>query len=214
MRKTHLAWWQKRLGLLSLKDVVGILPYVEKALRELQRQGRAGKTIMNYQEALAALCDWCKRHGYLDKNPLDGLAPFDTTPQTIRRAMTPEEIGRLLEACAPHRKLLYQTALLSGLRKNELRNLTIEHLDQQDRGLHLDPAWTKNRKPGFQSLPGWLVEELYAFVQSDEPNHLYARFFNRKGANRDEVPKRLCCTKRADLRWNLETSQALELNLR
>ena len=24
----------------------------------------------------------------------------------------------------------------------------------------------------------------------------------------------LCCTKRADLRWNLETSQALELNLR
>ena len=25
---------------------------------------------------------------------------------------------------------------------------------------------------------------------------------------------RLCCTKRADLRWNLETSQALELNLR
>ena len=189
MRKTHLAWWQKRLGLLSLKDVVGILPHVEKALRELQRQGRAGKTIMNYQEALAALCDWCKRHGYLDKNPLDGLAPFDTTPQTIRRALTPEEIERLLEACAPHRKLLYQTALLSGLRKNELRNLTIEHLDQQDRGLHLDPAWTKNRKPGFQSLPGWLVEELYAFVQSDEPNQLYARFFNRKGANRYEVPK-------------------------
>ena len=189
MRKTHLAWWQKRLGLLSLKDVVGVLPHVEKALRELQRQGRAGKTIMNYQEALAALCDWCKRHGYRDKNPLDGLAPFDTTPQTIRRAMTPEEIERLLKACAPHRKLLYQTALLSGLRKNELRNLTIEHLDQQDRGLHLDPAWTKNRKPGFQSLPGWLVEELYAFVQSDEPNQLYARFFNRKGANRYEVPK-------------------------
>ena len=120
---------------------------------------------------------------------MDGLAPFDTTPQTIRRAMTPEEIERLLKACAPHRKLLYQTALLSGLRKNELRNLTIEHLDQQDRGLHLDPAWTKNRKPGFQSLPGWLVEELYAFVQSDEPNQLYARFFNRKGANRYEVPK-------------------------
>ena len=41
----------------ALTDVVGILPHVEKALRELQRQGRAGKTIMNYQEALAALCD-------------------------------------------------------------------------------------------------------------------------------------------------------------
>ena len=88
MRKTHLGWWQERLGLLSLKDVEGTLPRVEKALRELQRQGRAGKTIMNYQEALAALCDWCKQRGYLDKNPLDGLAPFDTTPQTIRRAMT------------------------------------------------------------------------------------------------------------------------------
>ena len=79
--------------------------------------------------------------------------------------------------------------MLSGLRKNELRNLTIEHLDQKDRGLHLNPAWTKNRKPGFQSLPGCLVKELYASAQSDEPNQLYARFFNRKGANRYKVPK-------------------------
>jgi integrase len=113
---------------------------------------------MNHQEAIAALCDWCKRHGYLDKTPQDGLAPFDTTPQTIRRAMTPEEIRRLLEACAPHRRLVYQTALLSGLRANELRNLTVEHLDRQDSGLHLDPTWTKNRKAGFQNLPGGLVE--------------------------------------------------------
>ena len=69
-------------------------PACRKSLTGTSRQGRAGKTIMNYQEALAALCDWCKRHGYRDKNPLDGLAPFDTTPQTIRRAMTPEEIER------------------------------------------------------------------------------------------------------------------------
>jgi len=189
MRKAHLAWWQERLGLLSLKDVHGTLPRVEKALRELQRRGRAGKTIMNYQEALAALCDWCKQRGYLDADPLEGLAPFDTTPKTIRRAMTPDEIAKLLKACAPHRRLLYQTALLSGLRRNELRNLSIEHLDQQDRGLHLDPAWTKNRKPGFQSLPGWLVEELDAFAQSDGPNPLYARFFNRAGTDRGDIPK-------------------------
>jgi hypothetical protein len=47
-RQTHLVWWQKRLSLETLADIAGILPLVEKSLRELQNNGRAGKTLTNY----------------------------------------------------------------------------------------------------------------------------------------------------------------------
>ena len=72
--------------------------------------------------------------------------PFDTTPEVRRRAMTPDEVTRLLTVCPPERRLLYETALFSGLRSNELRHLTLEHLDR-----------TKNREEGFQPLPRALL---------------------------------------------------------
>lgn len=78
--------------------------------------------------------------------------------------MTVEEIARLLEACAPFRRLLLETAFVTGLRAKELRNLTVHPLDRQRCGLHLDAAWTKNRKPGFQPLPLALGERLHVFA--------------------------------------------------
>gem|GEM_PF-5348252 len=53
-----------------------ILPRVEKALRELQAQGSAGKTLANYAASLKAFCAWCIERGYLAEHPLAGLADF------------------------------------------------------------------------------------------------------------------------------------------
>ena len=187
-RRTHLEWWQGQLGLESLADVEGILPRVEEALRALQAQGRAEKTLANYAEALAAFCDWCVQREYLAIDPLQSLGTFDTMPRTKRRAITAEEITTLLRICAPHRRFLLETAFLSGLRANELRNLTTDHLDHEQCGLRLDAAWTKNRKPGFQPLPASLVERLAAFAHSGEPYRLYERFYGRKTVK--EAPPR------------------------
>src|SRR5215510_7773782 len=68
------------------------------------------------------------------------LRSLDTTPQSHSRAMTVAEITRLLEVCPPSRRLLLETAFVTGLRANELRNLTVHHLDVQRCGLHLDAA--------------------------------------------------------------------------
>jgi integrase len=185
-RRTHLEWWQDQLGLEILADVEGSLPRVEEALRALQAKGRAGKTLANYAEALAAFCDWCVQREYLAVDPLQSLGTFDITPRTQRRSMTAEEITTLLHICTLHRRLLLETAFLSGLRANELRNLTTVHLDRDRGGLRLDAAWTKNRKPGFQPLPASLVERLAAFAYSGEPCRLYERFYGRKTVK--EVP--------------------------
>ena len=179
-RRAHLAWWKKQLKLNNLADLNGILPQVEEALRELQNKGRTGKTLTNYAEALAAFCDWCVKRGYLSDDPLKALARFDTTPVSKRRAMTVDEINRLLEVSDTHQRLLYETAFLSGLRANELRNLTVDHLDVEQGGLRLDAEWTKDRKGGFQWLPRMLVGSLRDFAEAEGAKQLYARSNSRK----------------------------------
>ncbi len=142
-RRTKLGRWQDHLGLSTLGDLSGILPRAERALRELQTAGRAGKTLTNYVGTLGAFCKWCVQRGYLADDPLAAIAPFDTTPQTRRRAMASDEIAALLESSPAHRRPLYEVAFLTGLRVNELRNLTVNHLDVESGGLRLDAEWTR-----------------------------------------------------------------------
>jgi integrase len=135
-RGTALQWWQQRLGLQTLGDLDGILPRAEEALREVLAL-RAGKTAANRVEALRALCLWARQRGYLTASPLGGMAPIDKTPKAERRALTLEEVQGLLAVSPPDRCLLYETALLSGLRANELRSLRVEDLDVERVGLNL-----------------------------------------------------------------------------
>ncbi|MEW6358501.1 MAG: site-specific integrase [Planctomycetota bacterium] len=180
MRQSRLGWWRAQLGLQTLADLDGILPRVEKALRELHESGRAGKTIENYSESLKALCLWCVARGYLQEDPLKSLEPYDKTPQSMRRALTVDEIKRLLDVASPCRALTYETALTSGLRAGELRALSVNDLDTELCGLHLNPRWTKNRKPGFQPIPADLVRRLAASAAQGEAQALYDKW--RTGA--------------------------------
>ena len=61
----------------SLGDLVVILPRAEKALRERLKTS-AGKTVANYAEAVRSFCSWCRKRGYLDHQPLEGMAPVVT----------------------------------------------------------------------------------------------------------------------------------------
>ncbi len=164
MRGWLLSWWADRLNIGTLADLPGVLPRVEAALRELQEQGRAGKTLCNYSEGLRAFCIWCAKRGYLAENPLSSLGGFAKTPTIQRRALTNAEIRQLLSASAPKYKLLYTMALCSGLRAKELRNLTVAHLDIERGGVQLSAEWTKSRRAGFQLLPGRLLDTLAAAV--------------------------------------------------
>ncbi len=170
MRKTHLAWWTEHLDVEFLSDLVGSLGKVERALRDLEAEGRSGKTVQNYAEAIGALCDWAVERQYLDSDPLGRLKSFDCTPQDRRRAMTPEEIQKLLAACAPQRRLCYEVAFTTGLRARELASLRVRHLDVERRGLVLDAAWTKARRGGFQPVPSWLVDRLAAASTDKAPD--------------------------------------------
>jgi integrase len=172
-RRLQLTWWQTHLPLRTLGDCLHMLPHVEHLLQERARQGISPQTRKHDRNALGAFLTWCVTRGYLERDPLQRLGPLHVTPQTTRRALTVEEIRQLLPQCPPDRRLLYETAILTGLRVNELRQLTLDHLDLDQCGLLLAAAWTKNRQPGFQPLPRELLARLYHFGASGEPERLY-----------------------------------------
>jgi integrase len=178
-RATQLAWWQTHLHLRTLEDCINILPSVERLLQGRDQQGRSSQTLKHERNALAAFLAWCTTRGYLERDPLRGLSPLHVTPRSTRRALTSEESRTLLSHCPPPRRLLYETAMVTGLRVNELRQLTIDHLDFEQCGLRLDAAWTKNRQPDFQPLSADLLRRLYDFSRAGEPQCLYGAGLTR-----------------------------------
>jgi len=115
------------------------------------------------------------------------LSKVDATPQEQYRAVTPDETRRLLQTAPEHLKLLYVVAMVTGLRAGELRALTREHLDAVRCGVKLDPAWTKNREPGFQPLPKRIVWQLEAFCGSGIVQSLYQQFFRKFTCPKDAL---------------------------
>jgi integrase len=145
-------------------------------LQTLTRKGNASQTVKHYLAAIAAFCRWCARRDYLPSDPFARRTPLQVIPRRIRRQLTADEITRLLDRCAPAHRLLYATALVTGLRANELRQLSLDHLDIEGSGLHLGAIWTKNRQAGWLPLSTDILACLYASGSSGKPLETYRRF--------------------------------------
>jgi len=120
-------------------DLEDTLDLVEKACRHLQQTGDSGKTINDKVSSLRALCGWCVKRELLEKHPLAALDNYSNAPKIQRRVPTLEELERLLQVAPLDRRLLYETALTSGLRRNELAQLTPDHVDIDGEGLRVSP---------------------------------------------------------------------------
>ena len=105
----------------------------------------------------------------IEKAAQEYLKTWDKTPRMRRRALTLSEVHALLNKCRPRFRLLYETAIVSGLRRGELRSLKVADLNVDMGGLNLDAAWTKNRKQGFQPLPPDLVARLAESAKGKAP---------------------------------------------
>jgi len=80
-------------------------------------------------------------------------------------------------------------AFTTGLRAGELRSLTLESVDVQAGALILDPAWTKNRKPGLQPIPRPLVGKLIEFGKAEKAKPLYERHYGPRDARPKGIPE-------------------------
>ncbi len=129
------------------------------------RQSKAAKTINEYLNAANALLNWMQRNGLLIANPLVGVGKVETQgkEQRVRRALTDAEAQRLLDVNPRHR-VVYMAALLTGLRRAELRALRWGdvHLDAVRPFMSVRASTTKNRKAATMFLRDDLVDALRA----------------------------------------------------
>jgi|GEM_PF-995947 len=128
-----------------------------------QRGGLSGRTINHYIEAAMAFCNWCVIQRRLETNPLDGFGKATSVePTFVRRAATLEELQRFL-AVPAKRALVYLTAVLTGLRRKELKLLQWGDVRFGDAPhISLRAGTTKSRRADVLPIPPELVDELRA----------------------------------------------------
>jgi len=126
-----------------------------------QSQTKAAKTLNEYLGDARAFINWMKRQGRCPENPLAVVGVVDVRGKGVRkpRAMTDDEVNRLL-GVAGERKLLYMLAVLTGLRRGELKALTWGDLklDGVRPSLTVRASTSKNRR----AATIWLRDDLAA----------------------------------------------------
>jgi len=122
------------------------------------------KTKNHYLEAVRAFCLWCVKRGRMEANPIGELEKLDVSEDVRRgrRAITEEELGRLLAAVPERYQLLYKVALGTGLRAGELKALQWGdiHADYTTPHIRLRAATTKAKRGDSLPLRADLAKEL------------------------------------------------------
>jgi site-specific recombinase XerD len=106
--------------------------------RHKQRNPKTGRLLSPYtvnrgSRNLRVFSRWCRAEGYLPETPAQGMrAP--SLPKGLPKALTPDQIGRLLQAArgGPYGKrngLVTRFLLDTGLRLSELANLDVGDVD-------------------------------------------------------------------------------------
>jgi integrase len=93
---------------------------LERWLADQARSDRGARSRNAFRETAIAFCNWCVRDGRLTVNPFDKLpkANTDADQRRRRRALTEEEIGRLLEV-ARNRPVLEAQTVRRGIRTGQ-----------------------------------------------------------------------------------------------
>ena len=132
---------------------------VSKANALLGKHSASGqwsdRTVVTYHGALVQFGRWCLVNGHRDRDPILGLKkPSRRTGRVyVRGVLTKHQASVLCSHLGIHedRRLVYRTALSTGLRLGELRKLKTENLKvlKGQPSIHLPPSAVKNR---FESI--------------------------------------------------------------
>ena len=157
--KARLDWWTRQLAVSMISEIT--LGKIETAFANIQG---AQKTRSHYLQTLNTFLNWCCSHNYLKHNPIAKIEKPDTAAEEVWRAPTLEEVRALLAHTPEQRRIIYEVALLSGLRVGELRTLTVGQLDVVNNCLWLGAADAKNRRRASFPLPADLIQRLAALA--------------------------------------------------
>jgi integrase len=132
------------------------------------RQRKSGRTLNHYLQAMVSFLNWMERAGRIKGNPLKFVGKIDERGQSkrVRRAFTDLELRRLVTGSGA-RGIIYFTAARTGLRQEELRELTWEdvRLDEKVPHVRVRVTCAKNKKE--EHVP--LVPEIAEVLKAHRP---------------------------------------------
>ena len=135
-----------------------------EALRKaLQRVGAsvAPQTVNAYRVAAHSFFAWLVREEKWPGNPVDRVARVRAgEPTRVRRALTADELSRLVASAGRGRGPAYLLAATTGLRRSELASLTWEDVDLEAATVRVRAASAKNRREAVLPLPAGTVAVL------------------------------------------------------
>lgn len=136
----------------------------EAWLARLTREGLAARTVNKSRAALLQWGRWLVRARRLVANPFDGLPTQDQEAGRVRerRALTVPEVAALFRVVPVLRRIVYELAMVTGLRRAELEALRPDQLDGEL--LHFKAAQAKNRRGRVFRLPARLATELASLL--------------------------------------------------
>ena len=188
--ETYRDSWDKfaqLVGNINLNDITRkhIDIFVQNELSKGNKPITVNKDLRSLKAIFSKAVEW----EYLKENPLKGykLLKVDRKPP---RALTKDEIIRLLSAITDDWfRLLVAMAIYTGCRRNELLNLTWEHIDLENRIIYIEK--TKNHQSRYIPISNNLMAvltKLRTFTQVGKlfpkwsPNYVTHRFkeFARK----------------------------------
>jgi len=129
------------------------------------------KTLNDFLVSIRTLLNWMVKQGRLGANPLRSLdlLPANEDKRRPRRALTDEELGRLLKKSG-ERGIAYLVAVTTGLRLGELREVERRDIRLNDASPKIvaRAATTKNRKEASLPLHRDVAVQLRAFLAGCE----------------------------------------------
>lgn len=122
------------------------------------------RTMNRYRIALFGFFKWLVVEGRWSRNPIEAVGRArETDPDKGRRALTEDELERLLEVAPPYRHMVYLVAAKTGLRRSELRKLTWADIDLASGAVTVRAKKAKNRREAVQPLPPRVLVAVRAF---------------------------------------------------
>jgi integrase len=147
---------------------------IQTALKMIRDEGKSLRTVHHYVRVVKAYSRWLWRDGRAREHALAHLIAPNPDPdrRRVRRALTPEDLARLVAAAkrgplsrgltGTDRAALYLVAAGTGFRRGELASLTPESfdLDADPPTVTVKAAYSKRRRTDTQPIRSDLVEAL------------------------------------------------------
>ena len=140
---------------------------IDKYVRDRMAAGSAPRTVNMQVTILQRMLKWAVGEGLVGANPLERWKCVRDPGTLYRRALTPDEVKRLLDASPSWQRILWAVMAATGIRKGEAVQLLISDFDPSRGVIRLRREITKTNRDRVCPLPAGLADLLTRYLDQE-----------------------------------------------